>query len=188
MRTHIVPVHSVHVYDEDSSLISRLCAISAAGLRVGNAVLIIATPAHREQLVRCLQHQGIDVPKHARPGRFRMFDAEETLNLFMEHGSPDRDRFLLAINTIVQDAEKVSRSKDRGLTVFGEMVSVLWDQGNMVGAIQLETLWNDLLNERVFHLHCAYPRSGLISGDVDAVDAVCGLHSHVLIDPYEMAA
>ena len=50
--------------------------------------------------------------------------------------------------------------------------------GNAVGA---------LLNERAFHLHCAYPRDGLINGEGREVDAVCGLHSHVLI-ACEMAA
>lgn len=188
MSTLVAPVHSVHIYEDDSSLISRLCAISAAGLRVGDAVLIIATHPHREQLVRCLQNQGLEVARYARPGRFRMFDAAEMLSLFMEHGSPDRERFFRAMDTTLRDAQKASRSKDRGLTVFGEMVSVLWDQGDPKGAIELETLWNDLLKERAFHLHCAYPRDGLINGEVGEVEAVRELHSHLFIDSCEMAA
>jgi hypothetical protein len=36
------------------------------------------------------------------------------------------------------DAKKSARSKDQGLTVFGEMVAVLWEQGNQPGALALE--------------------------------------------------
>ena len=188
MLTRAAPVHSVHVYEDDFSLISRLCAIFAAGLPVGDAVVVIATHPHREKLVRCLRSHGIDVPSYARPGRFRMFDAVELLSLFMEHGSSDRKNLLCAMDTILRDAQNASCSKDRGLIVFGEMVSLLWDGRDREGAIELEMLWNDLLNERAFHLHCAYPRDGLINGEEGELDAVCGLHSHVLIDPCEMAA
>jgi hypothetical protein len=65
------------------------------------------------------------------------------------------------------------------LTVFGEMVSVLWDEGKKDAALQLEALWNDALRERAFHLHCAYPRLGFIN-DGDET-AVCGAHTHVLL-------
>ena len=188
MLTRAAPVHSVHVYEDDFSLISRLCAIFAAGLRVGDAVVVIATHPHREKLVRCLRSHGIDVPSYARPGRFRMFDAVELLSLFMEHGSSDRENFLSAMDMILRDAQNASCSKDRGLIVFGEMVSLLWDGGDREGAIELEMLWNDLLNERAFHLHCAYPRDGLINSEEGELDAVYGRHSHVLIDPCEMAA
>ena len=186
--THPGAIHSVHIYDDDSSLISRVCAIAAADLRVGDAVVVVVTAEHREQLVRWLGNQGIELPKYARSGRFRMFDAVELLSLLMEHGSPDRERFLHATDAILGDAQKASRSKNRGLTIFGEMVSVLWDQGNPQGAIELETLWNDVLKEHAFHLHCAYPRDGLFNGEVGEVDAVCGLHSHLIIDTCEMAA
>jgi len=117
-----------------------------------------------------------------------MFDAAEMLSLWSERGVLDHQRFLHAIDTILRDAQKVSCSKDRGLTVFGEIVSLLWDQGARESAIELEMFWNELLSERRFHLHCAYPCVGLINSDVGEVDAVCGLHSRVVIDSCELAA
>jgi hypothetical protein len=55
--------------------------------------------------------------------------------------------------------------------------------GQKTGALQLEALWNDVLNNRAFHLHCAYPRS-LFRHDADAMGmrAICDEHSHVLGD------
>jgi hypothetical protein len=185
--TRAAPVHSVHVYDDDSSLIARLAAITSSGLRVGDAVVVIATPQHREQLIGRLRAQGIEVPEYAPPGRFRMFDAAEVGSLWMERGWFDRQRFLRGMHRILQDAEKVSGSTDHGVTVFGEVVSILWDQGARAAAIELEMLWNDLLSQHAFHLHCAYPRAGLILGEVGEVAAVCDLHAHVLMDSCVLA-
>jgi hypothetical protein len=179
------PVHSVHVYADDHDLITRLCAISAASLRVGDSVLLIATPEHRQQLLRCLWQQGIEIRSHAREGRFTMFDAEQTLTVFMSDGMPDRERFSTNIGRMLADARVASRSQDGGLTVFGEMVSVLWEQANQRGALELEALWNTTLNECAFHLHCAYPRSGFAHG---GLDAVLNAHTHVRYDSDQIAA
>lgn len=171
-------VHSVHIYDEPSALISRLCGIVSSSLRVGDSVLIVATPGHRRQLVNALRESGVDVRTRARERRFTMFDARETLSSFMVNGKPDSGLFRVSIGEMLTQARRYARSKDQRLMVFGEMVSVLWDEGKKHAALQVEALWNDTLAHRTFHLHCAYPRSGFINADDEA--AVCSVHSHVL--------
>lgn len=172
------PVHSVHIYDDDSALISRLCGIVSSGLRVGDSAVIVATPEHRIQLVTELRSSGVPVRDLAREGRFMMVDAREALSTFMINGMPDPELFACSIGAILEDARRKSQNQRRGLTVYGEMVAVLWEQGNKEGALRLEELWNDVLNQRAFHLHCAYPRSGFVlEGDSDRV---CSAHSHVL--------
>lgn len=178
MSSHVPTVHSVHIYEEDSALINRLCGIVSSSLRVGNSVLIVATPEHRVQLVRELNAIAVGVRAFARDGRFIMLDAEEVLRTFMVNESPDRERFLLSIGAVLDDARRKSLGAGRGITVFGEMVSVLWDQGNRHGALQLEALWNDILHDRTFHLHCAYPRTGFVN--LEDESAVCRSHSHVV--------
>lgn len=179
---NVPAVHSVHFYDEHSALIERLRGVVASGLQIGNSVLIVATKAHREELVRQLETLGVDVRSHARAGCFAMFDAKETLNTFMVDGMPDKKRFLDSVGNLLKEAKKSARSKDQGLTVFGEMVAVLWEQGNKAGALQLEALWNDVMNERVFHLHCAYPRWNFTNdGDQTGMAEICHAHSHVLV-------
>jgi len=37
-----------------------------------------------------------------------------------------------------------------GLPFFGEMVAILWSEGNKVGALELERLWNDVLKDHAF--------------------------------------
>jgi hypothetical protein len=67
-----------------------------------------------------------------------------------------------------------------GLTVFGEMVALLWAEGKKEAALEVEALWNDALNDRAFHLHCAYPRSGFINPAHDDGLAAVKFHSHAV--------
>ena len=62
---------------------------------------------------------------------------------------------------------------------FGEMVALLWHQGNVAGAIALESLWNDLAQQQRFSLLCAYPTTGLTAAELGDVNEVCRLHSVV---------
>lgn len=178
MSSHAPSVHSVHIYSESSDLISRLCGIVSSSLRIGDAVLVVATAEHRAGLVKELLGAGVDIRGHAREGRYTMVDAEEMLATFMRHGTPDRELFACSMGEVLNNARESAKSKAKGLTLFGEMVAVLWDDGNKDAALELEQLWNEALNERVFHLHCAYPRWGFIN----AVDetAVCSAHTHVV--------
>ena len=171
-------VHSVHIYNENSDLISRLCGIVSSSLRVGDAVLIVATSEHREQLVKSLEYMGIDVRTEARAGRYTMIDANEMLATFIVDGMPDPGLFRASMGCVLGKVRKAACSKALGLTVFGEMVAILWNTGRKAAALRLEDLWNDTLQYGAFHLHCAYPRGGFINEDDEA--AVCRTHSHVV--------
>ena len=82
--SHSAPtVHSVHFYGSHSALLDRLSGVVSSGLLVGNSVLLVATPEHREGLVKALAHLEVDVHKYARDGQFSMFDAAELLDTFM---------------------------------------------------------------------------------------------------------
>ena len=170
-------VHSVHVYDDDAALIMRLCGIVSSSLRVGDSVLIVATPEHRTSLVEELKSAGVDVRSHAREGTFTMVDAYEMLLSIMVNGHPDPLRFEDQIGRLLMRIRAISKSPDQRFTVFGEIVNLMWEQGNKQGALELEALWNDALNKNSFHLHCGYQRTGF-QGDDEA--AVCEVHTHML--------
>lgn len=178
LSTNAPCVHSVHIYPDTTALISRLCGIVSSSLQVGNAVLIVATPEHRLHLVKDLQEGGVDVRAHARTGRYTMVDAGEMLATFMRNGMPNGDLFRRSVGEMLAKSRDVACGQAPGLTVFGEMVAVLWDEGKREAALQLEGFWNDALNDHAFHLHCAYPRGGFIN-EADEVE-VRSTHSHVV--------
>ncbi len=178
--SHSTPtVHSVHFYTSHGALIDRLCGVVCSGLQVGHSVLLVMTPDHRKELLNCLERLGVGVRKAAREGRFSIFDAEELLSTFMVADIPHPELFVRSVGVLLSDAKKVARSQDQGLTVFEEMVAVLWEQGNKSGALTLENLWNDLFNDRAFHLHCAYPQ-WLFENDGDGVRCITEAHSQVV--------
>jgi anti-sigma regulatory factor (Ser/Thr protein kinase) len=61
------------------------------------------------------------------------------------------------------------------------MVALLWDEGNVAAAIELESLWNDFAADHTFALYCAYAMSSLeASSDLRAAKQVCDRHSSVV--------
>ena len=178
--SHSAPtVHSVHFYGSHSALLDRLSGVVSSGLLVGNSVLLVATPEHREGLVKALAHLEVDVRKYARDGQFSMFDAAELLDTFMVEDFPDPTLFSRSVGHLILKSKTASRGKDQGLTVFGEMVAVLWEQGNKKGAIGLEKLWNDAVNDKAFHLHCAYPQ-WILDNDGADMREIADAHSHIV--------
>ena len=70
------------------------------------------------------------------------------------------------------------------MRLFGEMVALLWDDGLIAGAIELEARWNDLARRHSFALFCAYAMSSLeTTGDLAAAKQVCDQHSGVFALP-----
>ena len=178
MSTQFPSVHSVHIYENDNEMVTRLCAITSTSLRLGDSVLIVATPEHRNQLIQQLEDAETDLRTSARDGRYVMLDANETLSTFMRNGWPDSQLFDQHVGGVLSSARNHARSRKQGLTVFGEMVAIVWEEGNKEAALELEGLWNRSLHDNIFHLHCAYPRAAVI--DASGIQAIQDVHTHVL--------
>lgn len=171
-------IHTVHLYSDSNDLIVHLSGIVASSLLVGSSVVIVATAAHREQLIEELLGVGIDLPRYAQERLFSMLDSKETLASFMVQDMPDPGRFRLSVGQALANARACTRSKSGIFSVFGEMVALLWEAGNQAAALSLEGLWNDTLKEIPFRLHCGYPKRAF--RHETEVSAVCKVHSSVL--------
>jgi len=160
--------------------VSRLHNIIVSSLDFGSSVLIVATPEHRRQLDSALRDSS-PATRKAMKRRLLMLDAQETLNMFMVNRHPSDQRFSQTVGKLIKELKQSAKNEQRGLTVFGEMVEILWSEGNKLGALELERMWNDALQDRSFHLHCAYPRS-ILRDSVGAVTlkAICDEHSSVI--------
>jgi hypothetical protein len=100
-------------------------------------------------------------------------DAAETLDEFMLDGIPDPALVEATVGPIFDAATRDGRP----IRVFGEMVALLWAEGNVTGALALETLSNDLAAKRRFFLMCAYPLTSLDESPLRDVNALRELHS-----------
>jgi hypothetical protein len=171
--------HLVQLYEDDDSLTSRVSHYLREGLEREEAVVAIATPPHREAFQRQLAHDHVDIDRAVDRGQLIVLDAEETLAQFMVDGRPDSDRFQANIGSVLDGAAE--RDARRGLRAYGEMVDLLWRDGNLSAAVHLEHLWHRLLRRRALPLLCAY-RIDIFDGSFheESFQAVLAIHSHLM--------
>ncbi len=169
--------HFVQFYEADGFLLNSLGGFIGQAITSGDAAIVVATQEHRDGLDELLQANGLDVTGAKTRGRYVSLDAAETLSRFMLDGSPEPARFNKIMGSIIAGVTD-GRSRIRA---FGEMVALLWAEGNHAGAIRLEELWNDLQQAHSFSLFCAYPMNGL-GGEkfIEPHGSVCNVHSRVI--------
>jgi len=114
--------HYAQFYDTDRWLLNSLRDFVLTGLDTGDAVVIVATQAHREGLDELLTAAGLDVSEASAAGRYLTLDAAETLTHFMVEGVPDAGRFAQSLGDVIVKASDGGRM----VRVFGEMVAILW--------------------------------------------------------------
>jgi signal transduction histidine kinase len=171
-------VHSVQFYGEDSSLLDELSRFIGAELGAGDAAVVIATKAHRDGLAQRLRSRGFDTATAIEQSRYIAVDAAETLAKFMRDEWPDADLFTEVIGSFLEQA---AGRKTGRIAAFGEMVALLWAQGNAEAAVRLEQLWNDLARTYPLSLRCAYPMANFNREDHgDSFLKICAEHSHVI--------
>ena len=173
--------HSVQFYSDDAFLLDELSRYFGDALAAGESGIIIATEAHRQDLARRLQASGINVSQAASEGRFVSLDAADTLSKFMRDGMPDEALCSAVIGRVIAGATRACRSGQPRVAIFGEMVALLWEQGNPRAAIKLERLWNELGKAHAFELRCGYPMDFFShSEDRAAFEEICSTHSQVV--------
>ncbi|HUQ17012.1 MAG TPA: MEDS domain-containing protein, partial [Candidatus Saccharimonadales bacterium] len=135
-----LPEHIVQFHDGPATLAHRLAEFVAQGFARGEAVVVIATAEHRMATEGRLVALGVDLGAAAAEGRYLPFDAREILERLLLDGRPDRARFEAAVGAVI---EQVMRTHHQ-IRAFGEMVGLLWSDGQSEAAIALEDLWNEL--------------------------------------------
>lgn len=169
--------HAVQFYRQESELRHAVGTFIADGIRQSGVSIVIATQAHRREFDAALRDGAIDPEAARRDGRLVTVDAGALLARFAKGGRIDRAEFSRTVGRIVRRAVETRRP----VRAFGEMVSLLWEAGDVIAAIELETLWNELRRDLSFSLLCAY--HGEAPGDeshTDALAAVCRLHQGVV--------
>jgi hypothetical protein len=175
--------HAVRFYQDRDSLARIVARFLGDGFVAASPALVIATREHREAIGRALSEQFFDVARLERSSELIMVDADATLSEFMVEGMPDPRQFEEAVSPLLERA-----SRGRGNCVvyaYGEMVDVLWQAGQTVAAMRLETLWNQLAQSQAFALLCGYSM-GHVYND-EAHQMICAQHTHIISDTGQSA-
>lgn len=175
------PDHLVTFYESSAFLAASVRRFLLDGLTRGETVVIVATQAHRDAFAAALDDAGHDVTRSRREGRYLELDAVTTLAELVVDGEVTDARFERVVTRFVTE---VAATSD-GLRVFGEMVALLWEAGELNLALTLEDRWNGLMEQVAFPLLCGYPLSAFDTLETTArFHDVCGRHSRVTTDSY----
>ena len=168
--------HDVRFYEADSALIDAVATFCSDALLSGDVAIVIATAEHRAGIAERLRARGLFDAAGSQE-RYLALDAAETLSHFLVDGKVDAKRFTRVVGGIIAQAAEHGRE----VKIFGEMVALLIEQGNLAAAVHLEEIWNDLRQTRAFSLLCAYPMAGF-SGEArgELFRDVCEAHAHVI--------
>lgn len=167
--------HFVELYEDDAALVASIRTFLAIGMNGGEGAVVIATPDHREAIEAELGRV-VDLPEARRQGLFTTLDAAETLASFMRAGVVDGERF----QSVIGDVLRAAGRENRRVRVFGEMVALLWEAGDVPAALELEDGWNRLAAIHDFRLYCAY-RAAALGSDEASLMGICHRHSHVVV-------
>jgi hypothetical protein len=177
--------HFVEFYETSAFLVETVSAFIAPALLARNSAVVVATPDHREAFATALAAAGVDVDAAIGDGRYHVFDAAELLSMFMVDGAPHAALFREVVGAVLARAGAGGRQ----VKVYGEMVALLWADGDVTSTIALEDLWNDLAAEHSFALLCAYPLQGFDDAARAAFKRICTQHSAVIpAESYSLTA
>jgi hypothetical protein len=179
-KVRSAPQHEVGFYSDDRHFLDSVTRFIEAALTAGNAAIVVATESHREKLLMDLQSSGLDVDAAIQQGRYIALDAAETLSTFMVNGMPDPVRFLQLLGDLIVTAGAAAKGPNGRVSVFGECVNLLCQQGNPQAAIQMEQLGNKLIKIHALDILCGYSLGANEARMEDHVfQQICAQHSAV---------
>lgn len=169
--------HVVQFYNCDDDLTEAVGDYTASAISDGGVALVIATPTHCQAFGARLTDLGIDIAAARLNRALISVDAGSALQRFVTEGQVDPSGFDSEIAQVIMGAAAASRP----VFVYGEMVALLWDAGQINAALELETLWNTLGRKIPFSLYCAYPEQ-FLAGDTDGglLMEICRLHTSTI--------
>ena len=167
--------HVVQFYGRDEELTEAVTDYLLGALASGGVAIVIATPEHRHEFETRLAQAGVDLAAARDDGSYLARDAAQTLSELMAAGKLDGAAFDRVIGTVIAAAG----AGGRPVRAFGEMVALLWDDGLVNDAVQLEAMWEELGGKHPFSLFCGY-RTDAVTRDMDAFAEVCRLHGEIV--------
>ncbi len=173
--------HEVLFYGDDSRLVRDLTAYVAAGLADGGHALVIASAEHLAALHADLPRSWLG--RAEREGRFVGVESHRMLMQFMRNGVPDPELFQQSVGGQV----RAHVTTGGGPHVYEELGNQLRKDGNILGGLQLEWLWNELGEQTTLDLLCGYALADLPADPGGSVTDLCHQHTKVHLGRHTIA-
>jgi signal transduction histidine kinase len=167
--------HGVQFYEDADYLFAVVAEFVSKALAGGQSAVLIVKEDHLSGVVAALESRGVDMEAEGASGRVVLLDARETAASLMEGSSPDPRRLEEMLGELLR-----RRDGQYVLCLFGEMVNVLWEDGQVDAAIELERYWDAAIARLPISLLCAYPIERFAAADgINRFAEICEHHRHV---------
>jgi DNA-binding NarL/FixJ family response regulator len=172
--------HAVEFYSDETSFLVGFARFIEAALNAGNAVIVVVTKPHLNNLFQRLQAQGLNIGDAIERGSYIPLDVADTLPTFMVNDLPDPVRFLKVAGDLVAAAAKAAKGEHPRVAACGECAPTLWAQGKADAAVQLEHLWDDMARTSNMDILCGYVLNSFQREQEGHIyERICAEHSAV---------
>ncbi len=174
--------HIVQLYQDPDFYGDAIAHFAAEGFVRGESIILVATPPNGKNISARLEAKGFDVPELGRRGQLTILDADATLPKFVRNNLPDSDIFKDIARTTIQKAK--AGGKYPRVRWWGEMVNVLYVDGNGRGSTQLEELFDEVAHEEQIAIFCSFLMDKFDKNIYDGpLGDVCRTHANLIPAP-----
>ena len=138
--------HIVQLYQDQDFLNRAVCRFAHAGLANGEGVILVSTLPHWNGFGARLEAEGVDVEAAQERGQLTVVDADELLPRFMRDAMPDPPVFRRVFGDVLGQTR--AKGSHQEVRVWGEMVNVLWERGNVTASMKLEDLFDQYVAKK----------------------------------------
>jgi len=140
--------HVAAFFRTDDFLRGRVAAFAAEGLAAGEQVILLATHEHAEIVTARLDETGLSVRRAVDENRLLLLDANQVLDGITMDGVTSVNGFRAALGRFIEPAVRQR--------VYGELVSLLVQRGEVAAALEIERLGHELAHARNVAVLCGY--------------------------------
>ncbi len=144
--------HIVTFYRSDDFVIEQAASFISDGLAANEHVIAIATTRHWNAITGRLEESGIAYGRATGAGQLVFVEADEALDAVTVDGDVSVDRFRAMLGPLVKPGRRTR--------IYGELVSLLAQRGDVDAAIAVERLGHELAHAQNIPVLCGYHVDG----------------------------
>ena len=162
------PIHVAGFYETDGFLAERVASFITEGLTAGEQVIVLATASHWAAISARLNKSGLQFHRAVTEGRLLLLDATEVLDGLTIDGRVSVEGFRAALLRFIAPGVKQR--------IYGELVSLLAERGDVDTAIAIESVGHELAHTLRMPVLCGYHAGGDRPLTPEALSRIAAIH------------
>jgi hypothetical protein len=173
--------HIVQLYQDPDFYGEAISHFAAEGFARGESIILVATDPNWKNISGRLTAKSFDVDALQRQGQLTVLNADQTLPRFLKYNMPEAETFKGIARATIHKARQ--GGKYPRVRWWGEMVNVLYVDGNGRGSTRLEELFDEVAHEEQIAIFCSFLMDKYDPNIYDGpLGDVCRTHANLIPD------